>query len=94
MLAVDLHFHLLPGIDDGPSAMEESVRLARAAVRDGTGAVVATPHVRSDFVTNVYELDERLWEVRAVLAAEGVPLAVHPGGEARPRDGRALAPGR
>ena len=34
----DIHFHILPGIDDGPATMEEAVELARAAQRDGTGS--------------------------------------------------------
>ena len=44
-MSVDLHFHLLPGIDDGPASMEEAVALARAAAELGTSTIVATPHV-------------------------------------------------
>ena len=64
----DVHFHLLPGVDDGPEDMAESVELARAAVADGTTTVVATPHVRTDFVTEPLELPERVREVREALA--------------------------
>src|SRR4051794_40532305 len=46
----DIHFHLLPGVDDGPATLEGSVALARVAVGDGTASVVATPHVRPDHV--------------------------------------------
>ena len=77
----DLHFHLLPGVDDGPEDMAESVELARAAVADGTSTVVATPHVRSDFVTEPLELAERVRELRGALAAARIPLGVHRGGE-------------
>jgi len=77
----EVHFHLLPGIDDGPAELADSVELARAAVADGTDMVVATPHVRSDFVTDVLGLRERVAEVRRALAAAGVPLAVACGGE-------------
>jgi len=41
---VDIHCHLLPGLDDGPKTDEQSVRLARAAVGGGTAAICATPH--------------------------------------------------
>jgi len=41
---VDLHCHLLPGLDDGPSSMEESLRMAETAIADGITHVVATPH--------------------------------------------------
>lgn len=78
---VDLHFHLLPGVDDGPRALEESLALARAAVEDGTATVVTTPHVRADFVTDVAQLPDRVGELRDALAAEGIALRVELGGE-------------
>src|SRR5918999_1313478 len=46
VLRAELHFHLLPGVDDGPVDMAESVELARLAVADGTSVVTVTPHVR------------------------------------------------
>jgi protein-tyrosine phosphatase len=66
---LDLHFHCLPGIDDGPSDWNESVALCRAAADEGTATVVATPHVLRDPWINadraererlVAELDRRL----------------------------------
>lgn len=78
---VDLHFHLLPGVDDGPATIDASVELARAAVADGTGAIVATPHVRRDFLTDVRDLPDRVREVRERLATECVPLRVLCGAE-------------
>ena len=42
---IDLHFHCLPGIDDGPSTWDESVSLCKAAAAEGTTTVVATPHI-------------------------------------------------
>lgn len=79
--AVELHFHLLPAVDDGPSTMADSLELARLAVEQGTGTVVATPHVRPDFVDDVWQLPGRVAELRAALATEGVPLTVLCGGE-------------
>jgi protein-tyrosine phosphatase len=81
MSAADLHFHLLPGVDDGPWEMEESVELARAAAAEGTGTVVATPHVRHDYETDIGGLRDRLASVRAAIAAAGVQLEVRGGGE-------------
>lgn len=78
---VDLHFHLLPGVDDGPATMAESLELARAAVADGTATVLATPHVRPDFVTDVAELPERARELEDALARARVGLRVVLGGE-------------
>jgi protein-tyrosine phosphatase len=79
--AVDLHFHLLPEVDDGPTSMADSLELALAAVQDGTRTVVATPHVRSDFVTDVLGLPGRVAEVSRALQAERIPLTVICGGE-------------
>jgi len=45
---IDMHFHCLPGIDDGPATWEEAVALCRAAAAEGTTDVVATPHVLRD----------------------------------------------
>ncbi|HEV3376085.1 MAG TPA: CpsB/CapC family capsule biosynthesis tyrosine phosphatase [Thermoleophilaceae bacterium] len=82
MLHVDLHFHLLPGVDDGPADLDESLDLARAALRAGTGTVVATPHVRPDLgLTDTREILERVRELRAALAAAGLPLEITCGGE-------------
>jgi protein-tyrosine phosphatase len=81
MYAADIHFHLLPGVDDGPSDLGESIELARAAVAAGTGTVVVTPHVRRDFVTEPLELPARVAELRAALAKENIPLDLHCGGE-------------
>jgi protein-tyrosine phosphatase len=81
MSPADLHFHLLPGVDDGPSEMEESVELARAAAAEGTSTIVATPHVRSDYVTSVLELRDRAAAVRTAVATAGVALEVLSGGE-------------
>ena len=79
---VDLHFHLLPGVDDGPADLEESLDLARAAVHAGTGTVVATPHVRPDLgTTDARKIVEGVREMRSALAAAGIPLSVECGGE-------------
>ena len=46
MARVDIHAHILPGLDDGPVTIEESLAMARMAARDGTDTIVATPHYR------------------------------------------------
>ena len=77
----ELHFHALHGLDDGPSELAESVELLARAVADGTDTVVATPHVRSDMVTDISDFGERLAELRAAARAEGVDVKLHRGGE-------------
>jgi protein-tyrosine phosphatase len=81
MSHAELHFHLLPGIDDGPSSIEETVALAAAAAADGTRTIVATPHVHPTFDTDISTLPDRVDEVRARLAAARIPIEVRCGAE-------------
>lgn len=81
MSRTDLHFHLLPGLDDGPASLAGSIELARTAAEDGTGTVVTTPHVREDQVTDVLGLPDRVRELEVALRREGVELEVKVGGE-------------
>jgi protein-tyrosine phosphatase len=78
MAFVDLHCHLLPGVDDGPETLDESVAYARAAAVAGTTTIVATSHVE---LLEVRELPERVQEVRDALEAEGIELRLEVGGE-------------
>jgi protein-tyrosine phosphatase len=79
----ELHFHLLPGVDDGPADTAEAIELARMAVDDGTGTVVATPHVSK---VEIAELPGRVQQLRVALNGAGVDLAVRQGGELSPDD--------
>jgi protein-tyrosine phosphatase len=79
---VDLHSHLLPGIDDGPADASGAVALARSMAADGTGAVAATPHVRADHPGVVpSELAGRAADLRRALERAEVALDVVAGGE-------------
>src|SRR5438045_3112116 len=78
---VDLHFHLLPGVDDEPATMGDALELAADAIAAGTRTVVVTPHVRHDFLTSVRDLPDRVRELRAALAAEGMALDLRCGAE-------------
>jgi protein-tyrosine phosphatase len=79
----ELHFHLLPGVDDGPRDEREALELARLAVADGTGRIVATPHVGQ---VDLRELPARVTRLRELLAEAGVALEVFGGGEISPVD--------
>lgn len=79
---IDLHCHILPGIDDGPPTLAESVALGRAAVAAGTSTIVATPHVSWDYPANTAaRIAEGVAEVNAALRREGVDLEVLSGAE-------------
>lgn len=79
---VDIHAHLLPGIDDGPKALEGALEMARAAADVGIEVIAATPHLRADFPgVNVKELATRLLSLREALARNEIPLRVAAGAE-------------
>jgi protein-tyrosine phosphatase len=78
---IDLHSHILPGLDDGARDLEEAVAIARAAVQDGTRIIAATPHVREDYPTTSSAMANGVEHLRRALADAGVDLVVLPGGE-------------
>jgi protein-tyrosine phosphatase len=78
MERVELHFHLLPGVDDGPADVAGSLALAREAVADGTGLITCTPHARD---TDVSEVPERTRQLRSALADAGIDLEIRAGVE-------------
>jgi protein-tyrosine phosphatase len=80
-LVIDLHSHILPGVDDGPATLEESLEIARRAAEDGVRVVAATPHVRDDYPTQPATMERLVAELREAIQAEGIPLDVRPGGE-------------
>ena len=82
MKRADLHFHLLPDVDDGPADLDATLELALAAVADGTDTIVATPHVRADLgMTDAREIHDRVHELRSALDEAGIELDVRAGGE-------------
>jgi protein-tyrosine phosphatase len=78
---IDLHSHILPGIDDGPPTLEGSLELARFAVAEGTRTILATPHINDDPSIDAARVAAGLEVLRPALAAAEIPLDVLPGGE-------------
>jgi protein-tyrosine phosphatase len=78
---IDIHCHILPGLDDGPATEDDSVELARAAVASGTRTLVATPHIRGDHPFAHERIEELAARLRERLAAEGIELELLTGGE-------------
>ena len=76
---IDLHSHILPGVDDGPPTVEGSLELARAAVAAGTRTILATPHINDDRSIDATRVAEGLEALRPELAAADIPLEVLPG---------------
>jgi protein-tyrosine phosphatase len=83
---LDLHCHILPGVDDGAASLDEALDIARFCVADGITHVAATPHchrhcrlLRADVLPHVARLNE-------ALADADIPLTVLPGSEVQVTD--------
>ena len=69
---IDLHCHILPGVDDGALDLRDSAGLARQAAADGIEAICATPHIRHDHDVRIDEVAERVEAVNRRLRGEGI----------------------
>lgn len=78
---IDLHCHILPGVDDGSLDLGDSLAMARQAVADGIERVCATPHIRHDHDVRIEQIAGRVEDLNRALRDEGLPLTVLRGGE-------------
>jgi len=81
---IDTHCHLLPGLDDGPRVVGDSVDMGRALAAAGVTGVACTPHFSGRFPTPVDDGHAALEELRVALAAESVELEIVLGAELSP----------
>jgi protein-tyrosine phosphatase len=78
---IDLHSHVLPGVDDGARTLEEALAIGRSASQAGVQVMVATPHVRGAGSVEIRSLARRVRELNLELGAAGIPLVVETGAE-------------
>jgi protein-tyrosine phosphatase len=78
---IDLHAHILPGLDDGPATLEGSAEMAAAAVAAGTRVMAATSHVNRAFGLGPRDLTPARALVSERLRADGIALEIVQGGE-------------
>jgi protein-tyrosine phosphatase len=71
---IDIHHHLLPGLDDGPKEMETSIAMAKMAAADGITHIVATPHASNRYTFDPAQIAERLSALRDAIAAQDIAL--------------------
>jgi protein-tyrosine phosphatase len=95
---IDMHTHILPGVDDGLESEDDAVEFARVARDDGVRVIVATPHCKDGFYFNDREsVLSGVQRLRDRLAREEIDVELEPGAEVhicpdlveRIRDGRA-----
>ena len=81
---IDVHCHLLPGIDDGPDTMEQALDLARLAANNGITHSVVTPHIHPGRWENSREIiRDRLEEFKEAVDNAGIPLKLGYAAEVR-----------
>lgn len=81
---IDIHCHILPGLDDGASTLTHSVEMGRTAVKEGIKTIIATPHHANPYFDTTFEqMLNGVEVVNAALQAENIPLVVKPGQEIR-----------
>jgi protein-tyrosine phosphatase len=80
---IDLHCHILPGIDDGPKDLDESLEMARIYVEAGYSQVVATPHQvpGTTWMSSIEDIKQKIVELNHALNSEDIELEVLPGME-------------
>jgi protein-tyrosine phosphatase len=78
---IDLHCHVLPGLDDGPPTMAETLALAARAEAAGISTLVATPHVSWEFPTRASAIATSVLRVNEELQRAGMRVTVCPGAE-------------
>lgn len=77
---IDLHCHILPGIDDGSSSMSESLEMARIAFSDGIKALIATPHVFENS-PSIETIKNKADELKKAVKKQGINLKIATGAE-------------
>src|SRR5699024_5245405 len=81
---IDIHCHILPGIDDGAANFADSIAMANAAVEQGIHTIIATPHHKNGRYENVKkDILTLTKELNALLENEQIPLTILPGQETR-----------
>lgn len=79
---VDIHCHILPKLDDGSPNLEESLKLADAAVEDGITHILATPHhLDRKYINHGKAVVEETEKFQKELDKRGIPLTIFPGQE-------------
>lgn len=79
---IDLHCHILPGLDDGISTMEDAIEACRIAKDDGIEGIVATPHMREGFFeVSPAEAKRSLFILQEGIKQQGIEIDLFPGAE-------------
>lgn len=79
---IDIHSHILPGVDDGAGSMEESIAMLRQAQKEGIGAVILTPHQKPERkCVSVRGIRENIVRLQREMERQHIQIALYPGSE-------------
>ncbi|RLB30200.1 MAG: tyrosine protein phosphatase [Deltaproteobacteria bacterium] len=79
---IDLHCHILPGVDDGAKSLEESLLMARRAVEDGIHTIVATPHTLNGiYINSAREVTPKVASLQETLSKNHIKLQLYVGAD-------------
>jgi protein-tyrosine phosphatase len=79
---IDIHCHILPGIDDGPGTLEDTIALAKSALKEDIHTIIATPHHKNGRYINLKpDIIKKVTELNEILTKENIPLTILPGQE-------------
>lgn len=82
MKLIDLHCHILPGVDDGSKDLKMSLDLAKVAVNQGISHILVTPHhMDGSYINHKSDVIKKTAEFQKILHDENIPLTVFPGQE-------------
>ncbi|TLG80938.1 tyrosine-protein phosphatase [Vagococcus zengguangii] len=80
---IDLHCHILPGLDDGAQNVEDSLAMARKAVASGITHILCTPHHNGKYHNEKQAIIEAVEQLQSILDSEDIPLTLYEGQEVR-----------
>ncbi|WP_163182658.1 tyrosine-protein phosphatase [Neobacillus sedimentimangrovi] len=80
---IDIHCHILPGIDDGANRMEDSLLMAKEAAKEGIRTIIATPHLNSQYDNRKPLIIEKVEELNQALRQANIEVNILPGQEPR-----------
>ncbi len=80
---IDIHCHILPGVDDGAKTMEESLEMLLMASNDGITDVIATPHFSSTYIQSVEKIRANVKELQYQAKNNNININIHYGFEVR-----------
>lgn len=84
---IDTHAHILPGLDDGPETMEQTIKLLEKAVKEQITGIIATPHGHHpNFKTDLAATADKLVTVQRYIEEAQMPIKIYQGQECRLSD--------